>query len=185
MSVLPRVRLMLARKPWLYWLMVGVCAAAVWLGFSAAEARTEAARNAWGKTRRVLVADHYVATGQPMTATARDYPEAMLPAGALSSLPIGAIAANEVSAGEVVVTHDILFVQALPAGSVVLALSATDAPELVMGDDVSIFGSGQRWCDGVVAAATSDRLEVAVPADCAAAVSAQLSAGAVRLARKG
>ena len=68
MSLLPRVRLALARRPWLYWLCVAVCAAVVWFSVAAAQERVSAARDSWGTTRTVWVTTGEVAAGEAVVA---------------------------------------------------------------------------------------------------------------------
>ena len=189
MRLLPRLRLLLARRPWLYWLVVGLCAAVVWLSVSAAADGVEAERARWGATQRVWVTSAPVAAGSPVAAVPRDYPQAMVPASALTARPTG-VAAHTLTAGEVVVQGDVVSDDGglAPADWLVFAVPGEGGPEAVAGDTVAIFGSGQWWCDGVVAG-VSDRavdgrtVEVAVPPDCAPSLSAQLALGAVTLAR--
>jgi hypothetical protein len=192
MSLLPRVRLALARRPWLYWLAVGLCAAGVWFGVAGAQAQVAHARDGWGRTRRVWVADGDVAAGAAVHATAADYPVAMLPSSALTSAPGEAMAARSVADGEVLVADDLADDRSTPTGWLAFAVPADGAPALLVGDHVAVFGSGERWCDGIVAAATGAvdgmvdvMVEVAVPPDCASALSAQLALDAVTLARTG
>lgn len=183
MRLLPRLRLLLARRPWLYWLAVGVCAAAIWVSMSAAERSVARERSQWGTTERVWVTDGAVATGEPIVASARDLPLAMLPAAAVTAPPTG-VAAHPLAEGEVVVATDLVDDGDLaPAEWLVFAVPANGSPALAAGDAAVVFGSGQRWCDGVVVALGEQTVEVAVAPDCAAGVSAQLALGAVTLAR--
>ena len=189
MRLLPRLRLLLARRPWLYWLVVGLCAGVVWLSVSAAADGVEAERARWGTTRRVWVTSGPVAPGAPLVAVARDYPQAMVPAAALTAAPAGT-AAHAMAAGEVVVQGDLAGDGGLaPADWLVVAVPAQGGPAVAANDSVAIFGSGQWWCDGVVAAVSDDavdgrNVEVAVPPDCAPSLSAQLALDAVTLARR-
>lgn len=185
MSLLPRVRLLLARRPWLYWLLVGLCAAGVWAGVAGAQAQVARARAGWGSTQRVWVAMADVTAGQALQAAARDYPAAMVPPSALTALPAGSLAAQAVAEGEVLVAGDVRDATTVPGGWLAFAIPADGAPALLAGDRVAVFGSGQQWCEGLVAAAGDATFEVAVPPDCAAALSAQLALGAVTLARTG
>ena len=183
MRLLPRLRLLLARRPWLYWSAVGVCAAAVWASMSAAAAGVERERAAWGATQRVWVTDAALGAGEPISASAREYPTAMVPAAAVDMLPSG-VAAHPLSAGEVVVASDVAGARGLlPFGWLVFAVPIDGSPTLGTGDAVAVFGSGQRWCDGVTVAVGDRSVEVGVAPDCAAAISAQLALGAVTLAR--
>jgi predicted nucleic acid-binding Zn ribbon protein len=124
-----------------------------------------------------------VATGEPIVASARDLPLAMLPAAAVTAPPTG-VAAHPLAEGEVVVATDLVDDGGLaPAEWLVFAVPADGSPALAAGDAAAVFGSGQRWCDGVVVALGEQTVEVAVAPDCAAGVSAQLALGAVTLAR--
>ena len=183
MSLLPRVRLLLARRPWLYWLFVGTCAAAAWLGVAGAQARVAHERAQWGTTRRVWVAQADLAAGQPVSAAGSNYPLAMLPATAVTSLPANAVAARPVAAGEVLVAADLAGDGTLPAGWLVFAVPGDGAPRLSPGEHVGVFGSGQRWCEGIVVGLTDSHVEVGVDPACATSMSTQLALAAVTLAR--
>lgn len=188
MRLLPRLRLLLARRPWLYWLVVGLCASVVWLSVSAAAEGVEAERARWGTTQRVWVTSAPVAAGSSVVAVARDYPQAMVPSAALTEEPVG-VATHALAAGEVVVEGDIATDDGLaPVDWLVFAVPADGGPGVVAGDRVAIFGSGQWWCDGVVMGVSDSAVdgrtaEIAVAPDCAPSVSAQLALGAVTLAR--
>ena len=99
MRLLPRLRLLLARRPWLYWLVVGLCASVVWLSVSAAAEGVEAERARWGTTQRVWVTSAPVAAGSSVVAVARDYPQAMVPSAALTEEPVG-VATHALAAGD-------------------------------------------------------------------------------------
>lgn len=189
MRLLPRLRLLLARRPWLYWLAVAMCAAVVWLAMSSAAASVQHERASWGTTRQVWVTNAAFAPGEPIAASAVEYPLAMVPPDAVDAAPTGE-AAHSLAAGEVVVASDVAGERGLlPAGWLVFAVPADGSPALVTGDTAAVFGSGQRWCDGLVLAVGEVGLgggamiEVGVAPDCAAALSAQLALGAVTLAR--
>lgn len=183
MSILPRLRMLLARRPWLYWLIVGMCAIAVWLSVSSAQAQVTQERDSWGTTRKVWVASGPVVAGEVLRATVAEYPTAMVSPSAVSSLAAGALAARSIADGEVVVAADVAVEGLVPSEWVVFAVPLDGAPSLIVGDEVSVFGSGQLWCGGMAAAFSESTVEIAVPADCAASLSAQLALGAVTLAR--
>lgn len=184
MSILPRIRMLFARRPWLYWLLVGMCVVAVWLSVSSAQAQVTRERDAWGSTREVWVVSGPVAAGAVIHAAAADYPTAMVPPSAVTSLHDEAIAARAIADGEVVVTADVAVAGLVPADWLAFAVPAAGTPDLIVGDEVAVFGSGQLWCEGVTVLIGDDTVEVAVPDDCAASVSAQLAMGAVTLARQ-
>ncbi len=184
MLLLSRLRLALARRPWLYWLFVACCAVVVWSTLAANQAKLDDQRRRWGETRRVWVAAVDIAPGDVVRSVARDYPIAMVAASAISTEPMGVIATSSISVGEVLVATDIdeKADDLLPPDWVVFSLSNDDTPSLRQGDSVAVFGSGQRWCDGVVVAVGDDTTDVGVPAACADAVSVQVAAGTLVLA---
>ena len=183
MLLLPRLRLALARRPWMYWLFIVACAAIVWSTLASAQSRLDEQRQQWGETRRVWVAAADLSAGDAMRVIARDYPVAMVPASALTNQPGDATATVAIAAGEVLVASDVAKSgQSLPLDWVVFALATDDAPALRQGDRVAIFGSGQRWCDGVVVALSDHAVEVGVPPECADAVSVQVGTDSIVLA---
>ena len=183
MSVLPRVRLELARRPWLYWLFAGTCAAFAWAAVAGAQSAADRARQQWGTSRTVYVAAHTLAPGEPLAVVRREYPSAMVPQAAIAEAPEGAVVAHPLAHGEIVTANDLAGDTSAPPNWSVFAVDATGAPALVAGDAVGVFGQGALWCDGVVTAVTTDLVEVAVPPSCAEAVSAQVAVGGVVLAR--
>ena len=109
MNFVARIRHVLARRPWLYWLAVPVLAASAGLVVADATAGVDAARRSWGTTRPVVVAAVDVAPGQLLTdhVEVRTRPEPMVPAGAVSDLPSTATARQRIAAGEIVMAHDV------------------------------------------------------------------------------
>ena len=178
---LGRVRWVLARHPWIYWSTVAACVALVWSGLADSQARTDAARRAWGTPRQVWVATAPAAPGDTVHATARQYPAAMVPKGALARAP-DRVAAQQIAEGEVLVGSDLADAH-LGAQWVVFALPRQGAPRLVEGAGVAVFADGRRVCDGTVSALGAETIDVAVPPACAGDTSAQVKAGTVVLAR--
>jgi hypothetical protein len=177
MNPVARVRHVLARRPWLYWLAVLVLAATAGLVVADAAAGVEAARRSWGTTRPVVVAAVDVAPGQLLAdhVEVRTRPEPMVPAGAVSELPPMATARQRVGAGEIVTAHD---VSATPGPRALIpdGWRAVPVAELVplgaaVGDEVTAASGGVVLADdGVVVAELADGVLVAVPADVAAQV---------------
>ena len=186
MLLLSRLRLALARRPWLYWLFVTCCAALVWSTLSANQAKLDDQRKRWGETRRVWIAAVDIAPGDVVRAVARDYPIAMVTSSAIDDEPVDVIASTSIAAGEVLVAADIdeTSIGFLPLDWVVFALSNDHAPSLDQGDTVAVFGSGQRWCDGMVVAIREDddAVDIGVPPTCADAVSVQVAADTLVMA---
>jgi hypothetical protein len=181
---LARVRLVLARRPWLYWLMAGCIAAPAGLQVWSVHDAAVQARAAWGATRAVWVVAADTAAGQPVVAERHDYPTAVLAGDVIDDLPPDPIAARHLAHGTVLTADALVGPQALAPDWVVVALGAERAPSLVAGDGVSLFAAGTRLCDGTVAAATAERVEVGVPPDCAATVSSQLAAADIVVTRR-
>lgn len=179
MQLLSRFRFALARRPWVYWLMVACCAAFVWSTVSAAQTRLDDERRRWGETRTVWVAAVDIVPGDVMRTVAREYPIAMLPANTIREQPIGIVATSAISAGEVLVATDVdeSIDDAVPTDWVVFAFTDIDTPTLRAGDTVVIFGSGQRLCEGVVIGTVDGDTDIAVPDSCADAVSVHITTG--------
>lgn len=172
MHLLPRLRLAFARRPWLYWLVVGTCALMVWQRLAAASSAAAHAAHGWGASRVVLVAEADVEPGVALPIARRAYPLAMVPGAALSEAPRTPIAARHVVAGQILTADDVVGPATLPAAWVVLSVPAEHSPHLVAGDPVAVFQSGRQACAGRSTAVGTDRVEVGLPPDCAATVSA-------------
>jgi hypothetical protein len=183
MWLLPRLRLVLARRPWLYWLVVALCAGIAWLQWSTVQDDAERARRSWGTSRTVLVAIESARAGEALRVELRAYPAAMVPSDAVVDIPAEVVAAREVAAGAMLVPSDLLGTDDIPADWVVVAVPADDAPSFSRGQHAAAFANGVRSCDGVVDAASVDHVEVAVPPTCAAGLTMDLLEGAVVLAR--
>lgn len=187
MLLLPRLRLALARRPWIYWVFVAGCSAIVWSTLTTSQAELADQRRRWGETRRVWVAAVDIGPGDLVRSVARDYPIAMVATSAIADEPVDIFATTSIAAGEVLVESDVNGTtdDLLPHEWVVFALERDGTPALHPGSNVAVFGSGQRWCDGVVVAVYDDSVEVAVPPTCADAVSVQVAGGMIVLAASG
>jgi hypothetical protein len=190
MALLARCRLALARWPWIHWLVVAVCAAVVWLSVHHAQAAAHAAERRWGTQRTVWVSTADTPAGASLHLVRRHYPIAMVPPSAIVTPPTSPVAARAVTGGVVVVSADLGGLHDPPSGWVVFALPAEGAPTLHPGDPATLFGAGERVCDGVVAAVgssndsgTAATVEVAVAPRCAPLVSQQVVAHSIVLAR--
>ena len=180
---LSRVRLVLARRPWLYWLIAGTFAALAALQVWAAHDDALRSRDSWGTTRQVWVVSADVAAGGAIVAERHEYPVAVLAGDVVDDLPIGAIAARPLARGSVLTADAMVGDQAIAPDWVVVALAAEHAPTLVDGDGVTLFAGGVRLCDGRVVGVTEASVEAGVPPECAAQVSTQLTATDILLAR--
>ncbi len=182
-----RIRIALARRPWLVWLGVAlVCVgAAAAMNAQLRAARSE--RTAWGQSQIVLVATAAVAPGTPLAdaaVAARRLPLAAIPSSALDHAEVGAVVVRGLVAGEVLVPADVGAgdprFALVPAGHVVVALPRPEvlAP-IEAGDRVEVTtvdrdGRATRTRARVVAV-TDEAVLVAVAPDDAAVVAAQTS----------
>ena len=185
MWLLPRLRVAFGRRPWLHPALVGAAALLVWWQAAALHTAGSRARDAWGETRQVWVADAMAAPGAVVHAHRDRYPRALVPADSVVALSPAAIAGRDITKGAVLVAADLADDLRTPADWVVFAVPPDGAPAVRFADRLTVFGGGHRVCDGIARTVTTDRVEVAVPPDCAAAVSAELIADQVVLARSG
>ena len=158
MHVAARVRVALARRPWAYWLIVAMFAAAPAVAVHGHLARLDEARRSWGETRPVLVAATGLGPDDRIVARPVDVPEALLPAGALGELPAGARLRQRVADGEILTELDITDRRGpaalADAGTVVVALADP------LGRDVAIGLEVQIAADGIVLAGAATIVEV-------------------------
>jgi len=193
-----RLRLELARRPWIYWLFAGTCACLVGLSIHSRSAEVDEQRRKWGTTRSVLVAAADHLGGDPLRFVRREYPEAMVPDDALDEISGDEVAARVVPRGAVLVAPDVVGDVGPPPGWVVFATASDRAPAVHPGARVAVFGDGHRWCDGLVTAGEgsagrspartsigASTVEVAVPPSCAEAISGLVLGDRVVLARTG
>ncbi len=146
MHVAARARLVLARRPWIYWAVVATLAllAAATVQRQIGSIATE--RGRWGATRTVLVAAQHHEPGDVAVVEPVVLPVAALPDGALDELAEGAVVRQRMAAGEVVTRLDVT-TRAGPAtlaepGTVVVALSDPLARDVAVGLAVQVSADG-------------------------------------------
>lgn len=184
MHVLARVRSLMARQPWIYWALVAVAAMGVVVGAARAIGRVDAARRSWGDQQPVWVATTAIEPGEPITATRRDLPMAVVPAVAAVEDPSGTVARQRVGAGEIITDGDLAArgaVSLVPEGWVAFAAPAV-AEHFRIGDHVRVFAGDQSLGDGLVIDSGDSDLMVAIPADAAPAMAAALLTDSVTIA---
>lgn len=147
MHVAARARLVLARRPWLYWGAVAVVAALVALATHHRLAAIDAARAEWGTTRTVLVADGRLEPGDRIAGRLVELPEAAVPPQALADLPDPpARMVQHAGDGEVLTDLDITTrsgpAGAAPSGSVVVGLTDPLARRVSIGLPVQVAADG-------------------------------------------
>lgn len=166
---LRRVRLFVARRPIVYWMLV-VAAAALTAAFIVDRtAAADGAREQWGERRPVVVATADLVPGQVLgdgDTTIAAWPVALLPDDTLASVPAGAVVAQPIGAGEPVRRRRIGRTGAgpvaalLPIGTRGVTVAVGDAPPPVSpGDRVDLVTAGLASNGSLVAA---DALVVAV-----------------------
>lgn len=180
---LAKVRMAFARRPWAYWAVAGSLAAIAALQVHAAVSAADRARAAWGTVTDVWVVAQPAAPGDPVVARAEAVPAAMAPEGAAVDVPDGAVAAQRLAVGAVVTEADLRHPDDLPGGWLVVTAPADRAPSLSPGDRVDVLGASGHACSGSAVRATDDQVDVAVPPDCAAALTGDLLADDVVVAR--
>jgi hypothetical protein len=146
MHVAARARLVLARRPWLYWAVVATVAAGAGLIVHAEMTSVAAARDRWGSTRLVLVAGRQLEPGDPVEAELTAVPLALIPDGALSDRSGGALVRQRIADGEVLTELDVTSRNGPAAlaepGTAVVALSDPLARGVTVGLDVQVTADG-------------------------------------------
>jgi Flp pilus assembly protein CpaB len=188
MNPLARVRHVLARRPWLYWLGVAAIAGAIGLVALRAAAAVDDARRRWGETQQVAVATADLDPGDPLSGHVelRSRPAPMIPAGAVTLLVDGGRARQHVRAGEILVAPDVTPTAApqalIPPGWSAVAVAEAVPSGAAVGDDVAAASGGVVVArEGIVVGQRDEAVLVAVPDDDAAAVAAASAAGDVSL----
>jgi hypothetical protein len=187
--VLAPLRTQLARRPWLYWIVIAVLAAVV-ANIAAGKLRAvDDARRSWGESAEVWVATTGAAPGARVVAELRSLPRAMLPAGVIGADPTGAVALQRLMPDEVVTSADIGdgALALLPRGWEGVAFVADETTIRVHpGDTVAVVAEGVVVVSrGVVLAASDRSVTVGIPAADApaAALAARAQTAALTLRR--
>ena len=165
MHVLARVRMLLARRPWIYWLAVAAVAAAVGLGTARALAGIDAARLAWGQQATVWVATADIEPGQPIQAQQRQVPRAVVPTTAVGGAPSDAIARQWIAAGEIITTDDVSAsgtAGLIPEGWVAFSVPSPGG-QFRTGDHLRVYSGDVLVATGLVVDTGDDDLMVAIP----------------------
>ena len=160
MHVAARARLVLARRPWIYWSVVAAFATLAAMTVHGEMATIAAERDRWGATRTVLIASRPHEPGDPIAAEPATLPVAALPDGALDEIPVGAVVRQRVADGEVLTDVDVTS-RAGPAsfadaGTVVVAVSDPLARNVAVGLAVQVSADGFVIADGAVVTAVVD-----------------------------
>lgn len=179
------VRRILVRRPWIYWSLAALAACAAAASLLDRADAIDAARDSWGDTRMVWVAETDHAPGDPLSTTRRKAPAALV-ADAVASDIDGRLARQHIAAGEVIHEVDLLAPagpQAMtPPGWLAVPIDESPASGAVPGDRVQVVSDGfVISADGLVVGRHDDVTLVAVPADAGPALAAADDAGALTL----
>lgn len=168
-AVAVRVRRLLARRPWIYWLLVALVVTGLAVRVGAYVASVEAARHAWGSTSAVYVATADIEPGAPVAAERREVPAAMLPVRPAAEIG-GAVARQRISAGEIVTVADVVAdsgpLALVPPGFLAVPVIESPVSGAAVGDRVQVATDGVVLsADAIVVGHSPDATLVAVPAD--------------------
>lgn len=173
MAVMPAVRRLVARRPWVQWVVIGVAGAGVAASVADAMAGLDAERAAWGRRTTVWVATGDVSTGEPIDADPVEVPAAIRPADAIVDLVRGSLARQAIGRGETIVRHDVWApddeLGLAPPGWLVAPIEESPASGARLGDRVQVASEGFVIApEGVVVGVDDAGVTlVAVPADVA------------------
>jgi len=186
MHVAARARLVLARRPWIYWAIILALASVVAVTVHGQLGALDDARAQWGTSRRVVVAASDLEPGAPIATRSADLPEALIPAAALAELANDAILRQRVAEGEILTEVDIAArpgpAARAPAGTVVVAVPDPLAKDISLGAPVRIAADGLILAESATVADVTDGFVfVAVEPHDAAAVAAAAQQGLTTL----
>jgi len=183
MRWLPRMRMLLARRPWLYWLVVAAVAAGIVISVMTAMGDVRRQQQAWGQATTVFVATRDIAVGEALAGAvvARDVPVAIAPPSAVGAMPSAATATQRMAAGEIVVQSDLVSARGplalAPSGWLVIDIPRSDDPLdttrtlFERGDAAVVLADGSIVAEhAIVVDVAADALAVALPRDVAARV---------------
>lgn len=170
MPMMPAVRRLVARRPWVQWIVIMAVAIGLAASVADAMARVDAERARWGSAVTVWVAKHDVSPGDLLAVEALEVPVAVRPDGAAGD-PNGAVARQDIGRGEIVTEADIVDADGslAPPGWVVAPVRESLPSGAGLGDRVQVASDGFVIAsDARVVGFVDDITLVAAPADVAA-----------------
>jgi len=181
-------RRMVARRPWLQWLLIVALAAGVTASVHDRMKALDAERSAWGATTDVWVSDTVHATGDEIVAVRSEVPVAVVPDGALDESPIGLTARQRIGLGEIVTEDDVMVPDdegaLVPAGWLITPVDESTPSGSELGERVQVASGGYVIADRAVVVGFVEQVTlVALPADIAPLVPAAAESSDVTLLR--
>jgi hypothetical protein len=170
-SIVVSTRRMLARRPWIQWVLIATLAVAITASVHDRLRQIDARRDSWGSTRTVFVADRSTAVGEPLHVRPLDVPVAVIPAAAITegSDIVDAMARQSIGEGEIVTRTDVTAgtgAQAMtPAGWLAVPIVEATRSGATVGDRVQVASDGfVVSADALVVAQFDEVTVLAVPA---------------------
>jgi hypothetical protein len=164
-----RLRRLLARHPTLRWAAIVVTCGGFALSVWSHRDDVAEARDAWGTSSPVWVAEADTAPGEPIAARVVDVPVAIAPADATPTDPSGSAARQHVGSGEIVTRLDVAGSNALalvPPGWLAVAVAERVPSGALVGERVVVVADGSVIAEeALVVALAEGAVSVAVPAE--------------------
>lgn len=185
-------RRLVARHPWIHWLVVVGLAVATAAHVLARDDRVEQARATWGDTRPVLVAERAIAPGEPLVASVRDVPVAIAPDAVVvppsGSDAITYTARQHLVPGDIVTTVDVVGdgpLPLLPPGWLAVPIVESPPSGAAAGDRVQLASDGLVVAeDALVVGHLDDVTLIGVPAGEAASLPPAAESGGLVVLRQ-
>jgi hypothetical protein len=164
-----RLRRLLARHPSLRWIAIAVTCGGFSISTWSHRSDVAEARQAWGSSSPVWIAEADTAPGQPLAARSIDVPDAVAPAEAVGPDPTGATARQHVGAGEIITETDVAGrsgrLAIVPDGWLVVAVAERIPSGAEVGERVLVVADGSVIADEALVVAVAESVaSVAVPA---------------------
>lgn len=186
MHVMPRVRRLVARRPWVQWFAIAIAGVAVGASVADEMARLDAERASWGERVEVWVAIAETTVGEPIEAEPIEVPIAIVPHGAVHRLQPDAVARQTIGRGETIVDVDVWTPHdaSAPPGWLVAPVEESPPSGAAPGEHVRVVSDGFVVAtDGIVVGRVDQVTLVAVPEDLAPLLPAASTTTGVTLLR--
>ncbi|HUF96963.1 MAG TPA: SAF domain-containing protein [Ilumatobacter sp.] len=186
-----RIRRVLTRRPWLYWIIVVGLAAVLATATRSNLAEVQRERESWGGTTTVWVATADISAGQTVRehAAARHVALAMTPVHAVNDITdLDGVARQRISVGEIITTVDVTATDdqlaLVPVGWLAVVVTESPRSGATKGSQVQLTADGVVIADeALVIGEVDGSTLVAVPADVAPLVPMAAQSGTLTLLR--